>query len=72
MTPIIVIIGMIVCMAMIPLLPWKQRNPPEDGHPQGRYDERGTVFSRGELLPDTERYRQYYRRHPESEKPSCV
>jgi hypothetical protein len=33
--------------------------------PHVRFDERETMFSRRELEPGTERFRQYYARHPE-------
>jgi ferredoxin/uncharacterized protein YggT (Ycf19 family) len=33
--------------------------------PAGRIDERDTMFSRNELIPGTENFEDYYRRHPE-------
>ncbi len=33
--------------------------------PEGRIDERDTMFSRNELMPDTENFEDYYRRNPE-------
>jgi len=35
-------------------------------HPDWRYDERDTLFSRQDLVPGTSRYEEYYARHPEN------
>ncbi len=41
----------------------KKRNPAHI--PKARYDERDIMFSRNELIPGSQRYKEYYQRRPE-------
>jgi ferredoxin len=45
--------------------PIGRKRSPQRQVPHVRFDERDTMFSRRELEPGTERFREYYGRHPE-------
>ncbi len=47
------------------LIPNGQKHTYRQVKPIGRIDERDTMFSRNELIPGTENFVDYYRRHPE-------
>jgi ferredoxin len=50
---------------VIVLLPIGRKLPGEDDIPNGRIDERDSMFSRNELQPGSERFEAYYHRRPE-------
>lgn len=47
------------------LIPIKNLNPPKDSIPLYKYDERNIMFSRNELEPGTERFKEYYSKNPD-------
>ena len=61
-----VFIVLIVLVLLI--FPVKNRNDICDLIPIHRQDERDIMFSRRELVPGTEKYKAYYRKHPEREE----
>lgn len=54
-----------VLAAVVLAFPAASRTMEENETPHSRFDERDIMFSRIELRPGTERYREYYRRHPQ-------
>jgi ferredoxin len=56
----------IILLVGLLLLPIGRATPTKTA-PQGRVDERTIVFARARLQPGTDRYREYYRQHPEHE-----
>lgn len=47
------------------LIPFGRNRTYRQVKPVGRIDERDTMFSRNELIPETENFEDYYKRHPE-------
>ena len=52
---------------LVIIIPFKTPTGIIDMEPEGKYDERDTMFSRRELAPESERYKDYYQRNPEKE-----
>ncbi len=50
---------------LIFLLPNGKNHAYRQVKPEGKIDERDTMFSRNELMPDTENFEDYYKHHPE-------
>lgn len=46
------------------LVPTRRPQPPEEGGPPARFDERDVMFSRARLEPGTSRFEEYYRARP--------
>jgi ferredoxin len=57
----------VVAAGSVLFLPVGKRTEIKAERPQSRFDERDIIFSRRELAPGTDRYREYYRRRPEKE-----
>ena len=54
-----------IAAAVVLLLPLGNRLPAEDDTPTSRIDERDIMFSRNLLQPGSERFEEYYQRHPD-------
>jgi len=61
---LIAIIGIFVMVFLIPIRFYSKY---KDAIPQGKIDERDTMFSRNELKKDTEKYQKYYNKYPEKQ-----
>jgi len=59
------LVGLLFLTAGLFFLPGRKRVREEGIRPRGKIDERDTMFSREKLEQGTERYRDYYNRHPE-------
>jgi len=60
-------IGMLLlagCCLAIFLVPFRGRIPYSYQRPGHRFDERDTMFSRQKLVPGSQRFEEYYKRHP--------
>ena len=64
---LLVITGSLLLILFSFLIPFKTNKNLCDTEPLSKYDERDIMFSRNELDPGTERYSEYYKRHPEKE-----
>lgn len=59
------LVGFLLLAVGLFFLPGSGRDGGEGIRPRGKIDERDTMFSREKLEKGTERYREYYHRHPE-------
>ncbi len=61
-----IIVFLYLGMALVFLIPSGKKKRFKNPIPNTRIDERDIMFSRAELIEGTERYEQYYKRHPEN------
>jgi len=59
------LVGLLLLIAGLFFLPFKGDLQGEGIQPRGKIDERDTMFSREKLEKGTDRYQEYYSRHPE-------
>src|SRR6056297_2116703 len=62
----IVFLGLFMIIMVLFFIPIPFRIKKEEIVPRGNIDERDTMFSRDQLEPGSQNYKEYYQRHPES------
>ena len=66
---LIIAAGLIVVSLFILIFPWPSRMWDWERGKPDRIDERNIMFSRAELIPDTEKYNAYYKEFPNHREP---
>ncbi|MCG8409857.1 MAG: reductive dehalogenase [Bacteroidales bacterium] len=65
---LIILLSIIILLVLILFLPIQFKLSPKSiSSPQQKHDERDIIFSRNELIPETERFKNYYKNNPEKE-----
>ena len=62
-------IGIVILFTLLLLIPYRIDRQLTDDFPINKYDERDIMFSRRELKPSSEKYNDYYKKHPDREIP---
>lgn len=63
---ILIILFFIYLAVILLLFPFNPKTNGEHQIPEEKHDERNIMFSRNELIPNTERYQEYYSANPEN------
>lgn len=62
-----ILVTIAIAFVVLCFIPFPLDQEYTDSIPTGKHDERDIMFSRKKLIPDTEKYKAYYKKHPEKE-----